>query len=101
LELDIPESLELSPEVLEAFSRIVREAITNAGHHAGATTVRVSLDDDDPQALEVADDGRGFDADAETSGFGLTSMRERAAAVGASFTVESDASGTKVRVELA
>jgi signal transduction histidine kinase len=37
--------------------------------------------------LAVADDGRGFAADTRGSGFGMTSMRERAERIGASLTI--------------
>ena len=37
--------------------------------------------------LEIGDDGDGFDATAAGGGFGLTGMRERAAAIGGVFTV--------------
>jgi signal transduction histidine kinase len=65
--------------------RIVQEAITNAVKHAqGATTVAVELTWT-PSCLEIAvtDDGNGHGPPAGAAGgFGLTGMRERAAACG-------------------
>jgi two-component system nitrate/nitrite sensor histidine kinase NarX len=51
--------------------------------------------------LRIEDDGRGFDAAAIPPGhLGAGIMRERAAAVGASLSVESSPGhGTRVRVE--
>jgi signal transduction histidine kinase len=47
--------------------------------------------------LSVADDGRGIARDRHSSGFGMTSMRERAERIGASLTiVTAPRSGTEV-----
>ena len=75
LQLDLPAALELAPELVEALSRIVREAITNTGHHTDASTVRIALTTGDRLVLEIVDDGDGFDATAAGGGFGLTGMR--------------------------
>ncbi|HTL86317.1 MAG TPA: sensor histidine kinase, partial [Acidimicrobiia bacterium] len=102
VELDMPETLDLPGQVAEALLRIVREAITNAGHHAGATRVKVQVKEGPPATvITVSDDGVGFDVDETTGGFGLTSMRERAEAMGATFTMESlPGQGTTIRVEI-
>jgi signal transduction histidine kinase len=78
--------------------RIVQEALNNVRKHADATVVRVSASGTD-QGLEIVvmDNGRGFDEDRSTTGFGLTSMRERAALIGARLAVRSAPSdGTRV-----
>jgi signal transduction histidine kinase len=71
--------------------RIVQEALTNANRHAGpgaTVDVRVTCDAADVQVL-VADDGRGAStasaAPAQTPGYGLVGMRERATAAGGTF----------------
>jgi signal transduction histidine kinase len=55
-------------------------------------------------ALEVGDDGVGFDPsapDLRSRRLGLTSMEERAAALGGSLVVDSTpGDGTRVRLEL-
>ncbi len=81
----------------DALVRIVREAVSNAARHAGAGSIRVVLDE---RALLVEDDGCGFDPDGPATGFGLVSMRERAAAVGAALSVQSGP-GRGARVEVA
>lgn len=100
---DVPLTFTADPLVtvpqdhVEALVRIAREAVGNAVRHAGAQRVTVVLRD---RALTVRDDGRGFDAStaARSGGFGLTSMRERAEAMGARLTVESaPGRGTEVR----
>ena len=51
--------------------------------------------------LEVADNGTGFDPGLASAGLGLTSMRERAAAVGGVLRVSSTPdAGTTVRMEV-
>jgi signal transduction histidine kinase len=84
---------------------VLREALSNALHHAnaGAVTVDVRIGDDQVDA-KVTDDGRGFDAEgalAAPSGAGLPSMLERAYAAGGSVTIVSQArKGTTVRVAI-
>ena len=101
LQLDLPAVLDLAPELVEALSRIVREAITNTGHHASASTVRITLTTGDRLVLEIVDDGDGFDATEAGGGFGLTGMDERAQAIGGVFTVTTRPGvGTSIRVEV-
>jgi signal transduction histidine kinase len=88
-----------------AIYRIVQEAVTNVVRHARATTVEVHLAVDDGGAsVLVGDDGVGFDPAARAiraRHLGLTSMRERAQALGGTWVVESaPGAGTVVRVEV-
>jgi signal transduction histidine kinase len=99
--VDLPPVVDLAPEKVEAVLRIVREAITNAGRHAHAHMVRVRLLEGHPTVLELSDDGDGFDPAGDLPGFGLTAMRERAAAIDAVLVVgPGDGGGTTVRLEL-
>src|SRR5262249_27832435 len=78
---------------------IAQEALTNAGKHPRARriTVRASTIRSLGLRLSIADDGRGISRDAATSGFGMTSMQERAERIGASLTiVTAPRSGTEV-----
>ncbi|MFE9684961.1 sensor histidine kinase [Streptomyces sp. NPDC006285] len=80
--------------------RIVQEALTNARRHARAESVSVTLSYlGDVLAVDVQDDGSGFAPAARHAGIGLTTMRERAAALDGTFTLESVAGeGTTVAV---
>jgi signal transduction histidine kinase len=80
----------LPSDVTIALYRIAQEALNNAIRHSGAHRVSVALRcTADALELVVADDGRGFDrSDAGSGQFGLRIMRERADAIGASFTVD-------------
>lgn len=80
--------------------RCAQEALANVRKHAGARSVTLRLTGAADVALEVVDDGRGFDAAAPSSGFGLVGMRERLALVHGSLAVDSGESGTRLRIAL-
>jgi signal transduction histidine kinase len=89
------------PAVLAAAQRIAGEALSNAVRHADASCIEVCVSDEaDTLVVEVRDDGCGTVAP-RPGGVGLTSMRERADAVGGTLIVETIAgSGTVVRAVL-
>lgn len=88
-----PEALPTPHEV--ALLRIVQSAVANALQHAQASRVTVTLSYmDDGVALDVVDDGVGFDPTATPDprserGFGLAAMRSRVRELGGDFSVES------------
>ncbi len=80
-----------SPLKLEVY-HVAREALNNVLKHACARSVSVLLTlGPDAVALEVNDDGRGFDPQTgrASGGLGLTGMAERARRVGGELTVQS------------
>lgn len=81
----------------EALVRIVREAISNAARHGGATHVDIQVRDG---CLEISDNGTGFDLNHNGSGgFGLISMRDRADAMRGNLDIHSTPDGgTTVKV---
>ncbi|HEX7811149.1 MAG TPA: PAS domain S-box protein [Burkholderiales bacterium] len=94
----------LPPAAEIALFRIAQGAITNAARHAQGTRVGVALSANPGKVtLVVADDGRGFDAasaGAPSGSWGLTIMRERAEAIGATLRIESAPElGTRVTIE--
>lgn len=65
-------------DVASTVYRLVQEALTNVVKHSGARSVAVSvLESGDSLQVVVSDDGRGFDPEEPTTGFGLVGMRER------------------------
>jgi signal transduction histidine kinase len=89
----------LAGQVEAALYRVGQEALHNALRHAGASAVRVTMKRTARRVvLEVADDGHGFAAGLPSSGMGLASMRERAAAAGGALAIRSGESGTLVRM---
>lgn len=81
--------------------RAAQEALANVRRHAGAATVVVRLTRSDGTVeLEVSDDGRGLPAPF-SEGFGLTGMRERAAAAGGELAIgPASPRGTRVQVRI-
>jgi signal transduction histidine kinase len=78
---------------------IAQEALTNAVRHSRARriTMHASTVRSIGLRLSVADDGRGIPREQSSSGFGMTSMHERAERIGASLTiVTAPRSGTEV-----
>lgn len=95
------------PERIEAaLLRIAQGALANVREHAAATRAALTLTClDDQVSLDVADNGRGFDAAAlpsepdRTRGHGLPAMRIRARQSGGTLAVESaPGEGTVVTV---
>ena len=96
----------LASEVETALYRIAQEALNNVAKHARARRVEVLLERrPDCVLLIVEDDGVGFDATKKVSGrhgFGLVSMQERAALVGARLDIETmPGQGTTILVRMA
>jgi signal transduction histidine kinase len=90
------------PATVTTLFRAAQEAVTNARRHgrAGEVTITVTFDAKGTR-LVVADDGRGFDAEAASGGFGLVGLRERAALVGGTVRVDSEpGAGTRVAVSV-
>jgi PAS domain S-box-containing protein len=97
------EEPELPLEAKEALYRIAQEALHNTVKHARASRADLKLEHDARGiALEVSDDGAGFDPGRDFSGhLGLKSMRERTARLGGTLRVESiPGEGTNVRVQI-
>ena len=108
LDLDIPADvfdLRLDPDAEGQVYRIVQEALTNVRKHAGADRIRVVMAVADGMLdLLIEDDGRGLGSGAAATDvphYGLRSMRERAASIGAVLEVgERRAGGVSVRMSL-
>ncbi len=79
----------IEPRARAELVRIVQEALTNVRKHADATVVRVIVASADDLRIVVVDNGRGFHPDAVDGGFGLDSMRQRAALIGAALSISS------------
>ena len=94
----------LAPRDILQVLRIVQEAIANVLKHAGATELAVAgslTPDAKAIVLSVRDNGRGFPANvAHAGGRGLGNMRQRAAAVGGTLSLDGGATGAAVTLQL-
>ncbi len=91
----------LPDEIKVGLYRIAQEALNNIAHHADANRVTLNLICRPEQVvLEIRDDGVGFEPDElPAEHLGLRIMQERAAAIGAEFTIQSSpGQGTTVSV---
>ncbi|MEE2060584.1 sensor histidine kinase [Rhodococcus artemisiae] len=91
-----------------ALLRVAQSALANTVSHADATTVKITLSFlDDQVAVDIVDDGRGFDPSSvrppgpDGDGFGLAAMRARILDLRGTFTLESEpGSGTALAARL-
>jgi signal transduction histidine kinase len=90
----------LIPEIEDAIYRLVQETLNNVSKHADTDRAVVSVREAAGSvAVEVRDDGIGFELDEVTGGFGLIGMRERAELVEGKLAVASaPGEGTTVSV---
>ena len=98
---DVPRLACLTPANVLHVLRILQEAFTNVIKHTGATVIRVATRVDGASvAIEVSDDGGGFDGDGRPGGHGLGNMHRRAQALGATLAVTPSAEGTTLSLKL-
>lgn len=89
--------------VKEVLYRVAQEALQNAVKHANASRIAIALEATGGEvALEIRDNGQGFDTGAEFPGhLGLRSMRERVEGARGRFQLESrSGDGTCIRAAL-
>jgi signal transduction histidine kinase len=96
----------LKPEHEHELLRIAQEAVSNAVRHAHPHNVRITTSDESTHwSMSIADDGVGMEQRPETyarQGFGLSSMRQRAGAIGGEWQIESQpGAGTRISVRMA
>ena len=99
IDLTIDELGSLAGGVERDIIGIAQEALTNAVRHAKADRIVVQLSPVRAGGLRlaVADNGRGISRERRDTGFGMTSMQERAERIGASLTiVTAPRKGTEV-----
>jgi signal transduction histidine kinase len=91
-----------APLLETAVYRLVQEALNNVSKHSHAERATLRVQESDSHIeIEVSDDGVGFDPNLVREGFGLVGMRERAALLGGTLSVDSGReSGTRIRAEI-
>lgn len=88
----------LPPKEKITFYRIAQEALNNVAKHANASKVDINLSCKLKRSvLEICDDGIGFDLSVlPMERMGIRIMKERAASIGASLSIDSKLGKTKV-----
>jgi PAS domain S-box-containing protein len=101
VDVDASVAAALTPQAGDIL-QLAREALSNVGRHAHATTCRISLKRAEGAALlQIDDDGDGFEPTATAhSGQGLRNLTERSASLDGRFAINSGATGTTVTVRL-
>ena len=88
-----------------AIYRIAQEALNNVVKHAAATEAAIELSEGNGMiSLTIADNGKGIDTSLpnNTSGMGMTTMRERAESIGGHLRILSTiGKGTQIIMEIA
>ncbi|NJK62301.1 MAG: sensor histidine kinase [Synechococcaceae cyanobacterium SM2_3_1] len=100
IQLNLPPTLPLA--VTTSLYRLVQEGLTNIRKHAQATEVQLDLrSDQEGITLVIQDNGRGFNPDHISSGFGLQGMQERLTALGGSLQIQSQpGQGCCLRIQI-
>jgi PAS domain S-box-containing protein len=101
---DCPEPVSLADNLTATHLYLIaQEAVHNALRHGRPRNIRISLRSDHVLVLRVQDDGTGMPAGpAAGGGLGLRIMRNRAAIIGATLTIEpAEPTGTLVTCVLA
>jgi signal transduction histidine kinase/phosphopantetheinyl transferase (holo-ACP synthase) len=98
--------LSLSPNAAIQLPRIIQEALINVRKHAHASSVAITLEQNqDTLCVVIQDNGQGFNPseaqEKSLSGVGLQVMRERAESIGGMFQIQSQpGQGTRITIQI-
>ena len=99
LEIGLP-AQRLGPDIEDALFHSLLEIARNSAQHSGCTRFSITTSQSASGiTIEASDNGNGRISHRERS-FGLASISEPLAAVGAELSCDSDASGTRYRIDL-
>jgi signal transduction histidine kinase len=84
--------------------RVIQESLSNVHRHSGSSSASIRIRREQQTVItEIADEGRGMERGEDgqfKSGVGLKGMEERLRPFNGTFSIESSAAGTSVRVVL-
>lgn len=94
------DQLVLSPEMKNNIYRIFKEAVNNCVKHSSCTEASASIEvKGNTMQFVLKDNGKGMGTlNGKGGGNGLRNMKQRAAELGADFTIDSSDKGTTVRL---
>ena len=92
----------LSVEISTAIYRIIQESLTNISKHAQATAVTLKINTTSKNLLLIIqDNGKGFDLEENTTGFGLKSIGDRTLALKGNFNIKTTPNcGCEITVDI-
>lgn len=93
----------LSPATLHALRSILREVVSNAIRHAGASVFAVEIataGDSERLRVTLSDNGRGLSAEARRDGNGLKNIRDRVTLLGGTLEMTDAGPGVRYAIEL-
>jgi len=83
-------SVNLSMELRRAIMLIFKEAMNNCLKYAEAKNIEIEISTNENKLIiSLSDDGKGFDVDEKSNGYGLKNMRHRASKSGAELSIDS------------
>lgn len=96
------EEIKLPAEAMHHIYTIAKEALNNAVKYSGATLISINTGLSNSQfALDIRDNGVGFDRQQMAEGNGLMNMQKRANEIGANLQLTSNAGeGTELQLKL-
>lgn len=99
--IDDESLVDLSHQIKIELLRIIQEAITNILKHSKAQRINIILYKDVKSVvMHIRDDGKGFDAQNQKEGIGLRSIKQRVSGLNGQMSIQSDAQGTELVIEL-
>jgi signal transduction histidine kinase len=108
VDMEIPAEFRRLPDQMEiAIFRLVQECLTNIHRHSGSDSAKIAIrQEDDTVIIEIKDAGKGISLEKQLelssgcTGVGFRGMRERLRQFGGDLNIQSDNSGTFVKVKL-
>jgi signal transduction histidine kinase len=99
---DLPRDVDLSSQTRHNVIMVVKEAIHNVIKHSKASEVHLHVSFEKGMlAIEIRDNGCGFDIAKHPAGNGLSNMKRRVAEMGGTWAIYSNANqGASVQVNL-
>ena len=71
--------------------RVCQEAINNTVKYAGAENIKIDMNvEENTYAIQIQDDGIGFNLETVKRGYGLNNMEERMVEIGGNLEIQSE-----------
>ena len=80
--------------------RVIQECLNNAIKHAHPSQILIKISSE-KRAIQISDDGQGFDSSVASKGSGMTNLKKRMETIGGNFTLQSvTGKGTDITLQL-